>query len=95
MTDPSGARSASDRFEAALQASCDALIELQLIRAQLAGGTDVEAHATRAISALQRAIAEFRSAYRLEPGALDVGFVLARRGRGGRRRGQSRPRRTA
>lgn len=64
---------ARDRLEAAVEASCEALIELQLIRA--AGGEEVKVHANRAIDSLRRAIVELRAARGERPSVLAPGFV--------------------
>jgi hypothetical protein len=66
----------SDHLEAALEASCDTLVTLQLIRSR--GGDDVggaEGHVTRAIRSLRRAIAELRLAGAQDANALALGFV--------------------
>jgi hypothetical protein len=64
---------AGDRLEAALEATCDALIELQLIRT--VGGNEVNAHANLAIDSLRRAIVELRAGRGEQPSALAPGFV--------------------
>ncbi len=89
MNDPPEPRSAADHFEGALEASCDTLIALQLIRALVAGAggvegeiarrVTVEGEIARAIGSLRLAIAELRLARREEQSALTVGFVLDRR----------------
>lgn len=72
----SGQSSAPDRLEAALQASCEALIALELIHAL--ARDELETHAVRAIESLRRAIAELRAARGEEPSALVHGFVIGR-----------------
>jgi hypothetical protein len=64
---------AGDRLEAALEAACEALIELQLIRT--VGGNEVNAHANLAIESLRRAIVELRAGRGEQPSALAPGFV--------------------
>ena len=64
---------ARDRLEAALEASCEALIELELIRAL--AGDDVNAHANLALDSLRRAIVELRAARGEQQSALAPGFV--------------------
>lgn len=69
-----------DHYEAALEASCDTLIALQLLSA--AAGSrdetgDVQARINGAISSLWSAIAELRLAHAKERNARVVGFVLA------------------
>jgi hypothetical protein len=80
MTDPPESRTAVDHYEAALEASCDALITLQLIHASatssLAEIEDVEGQITRAIKTLQRATAELRLARTERRNKLISGFVV-------------------
>ena len=68
--------SARERLVAALEASCAALIELQLIRA--VGGDDVNAHADLAIDAVRRVIVEVRAARGERRSALAAGFVTGK-----------------
>ena len=80
MTDLPESQTSMDHYEAALEASCDALITLRVIRASATSSCpeveDVEGHITRAINSQQRAIVELRLA-KAEPGNPPViGFVL-------------------
>ncbi len=81
MTGLPDSHTAIDHYEAALQASCDTLIALQLLSA--AEGSrdemgDVQARIDVAISSLRSAITELRLAHAEERNARVVGFVLAR-----------------
>jgi len=71
---------ALEHFEAALEASCETLITLQLMRALVIEPPDdmgrLEAQTNRAIKSLRRAIAELRLAHGDGPNLLPVGFVL-------------------
>jgi hypothetical protein len=76
MDDPHEAKAAAEHVDAALEATCESLVALQLIRAlgadDLHGG---EGQATNAIKLVQRAITELR-ALRLErTSVLAFGFV--------------------
>ena len=99
MSDQSDPRVTSDHLEAALEASCDTLIALQMIRALAHGQGLLERHATQAIKSLQCAIAELRNVREAEASALAFGFVLETRSQfasdAKHREAQSRPRRTA
>jgi hypothetical protein len=64
---------APDRLEAVLQASCETLIALQVIRAGAHG--EVKTYAEQAIDSLRRAVVELRAASGEEPSALAHGFV--------------------
>jgi hypothetical protein len=94
---------ALDRVEAALEASCAALVTLESINPGAADGTsDIDAtqrHVGLAISALRDAIEELRLAQSDGSSALAIGFVLKGRDRAPRGStadsGQSNPRRTA
>ena len=79
MTDLPESHTADDHYQAALEASCDTLITLQLLRASATGSSaevgDVEGQITLAIRSQRRAIAELRLA-KTEPGNTPViGFV--------------------
>jgi hypothetical protein len=82
MSHPPPTPSALDHFEAALEASCETLITLQLMRALVIEPSEnvahLEAETNRAITSLRRAIVELRLASGEEPGLLPVGFVLGR-----------------
>jgi hypothetical protein len=103
MSHPRDYLPALDRVEAALEASCGALVTLESISpraADGAGGTDTtQRHLGRAISALRDAIEELRLAQSNGSSAPAMGFVLegSRRAPPGGKRafGQSSPRRTA
>jgi hypothetical protein len=94
---------ALDRIEAALEASCGALVTLESIKPGPADGLRdadrMQAHVGLAIASLRGAIEELRLAQSNGSSALAVGFVL--KGNGRPRRGvtagpgQSNPRRTA
>jgi hypothetical protein len=67
-----------DHVEAALEASCDTLVVLQLLRAL--GADDIsgaEGQATQAIRSLRAAIAELRAAQELRGSGIAAGFVVA------------------
>jgi hypothetical protein len=88
-----------DRIEAALEASCGALITLQSIDgAAIRDGDGMHGHIAEAILSLRHAIDELRNAQSRGASGLALGFVLARSRRGsteGSDPDQSRPRRTA
>lgn len=99
MTHPRDYLPVLDHVEAALEASCGALITLQRIDADLAdriGPNDIQRHVARAVQSLRGAIEELRRAHGTGANALALGFVLE-----GERRAsaadsaQSKPRRTA
>jgi hypothetical protein len=110
MTDPPRSDRPVDHYEAALEASCDTLIALQVIGASVTspvevGGVEsqlmraISRQVTRAIRSQRRAITELRLA-RNEPERTPIlGFVLeadvAHCGGVSSLRAQSRPRRTA
>ena len=80
MTDLPERNSAVEHYEAALEATCDTLITLQLVNAAAAAGEeigDVEEGINGAISSLRSAIAELRLAHTEEQTARVLGFVLA------------------
>jgi hypothetical protein len=99
MTHPRDYLPILDHIEAALEASCGALITLQSIDVDSTPNRDgMHGHIAEAIYSLRHAIDELRSAQSRGASGLALGFVLAR----GRRcpaqdpdDGQSRPRRTA
>jgi hypothetical protein len=68
---------ARDSLEAALEASCEALVRLELIRE--VGGDALKAHADLAIDSLRRAIADIRAARGEHQSALAAGFVTGER----------------
>ena len=97
---------ALDRIEAALEASCGALVTLESINSAAADGSDnadgMRDHVALAIRSLRDVIEELRLAQSNGACTLAIGFVL--KGNGGAPRavdpqppdpGQSRPRRTA
>ena len=94
---------ALDRIEAALEASCGALVTLESINPGAADALrDVDGmrgHVGLAIRSLRRAIEELRLAQSNGSSALAIGFVLKGNGRAPRDvetdPGQSKPRRTA
>lgn len=79
MTDLPEHNSAVDHYEAALEATCDTLITLQLVSAAASRDEigDVEEGITGAISSLRSAIAELRLAHTEGRTARVLGFVLA------------------
>jgi hypothetical protein len=82
MIDPSAPPKALPHVEAALEASCESLITLQLMRALVIEPPEeigrLEAQTNRAIKSLRRAMAELRLACGEQPNMLPVGFVLGR-----------------
>lgn len=64
---------ASDHLEAALQADCEALVALQVIRSL--ANDELEPHVIRAIDALRRAIVDLRAARGETRSPLAHGFV--------------------
>jgi hypothetical protein len=102
MTHPRDYLPALDRIEAALEASCGALITLESLGCGATDGVGdtngLQEHIGRAIRALRTTIDELRAAQSDGAGALALGFVL--KGPAGVRgagppAGQSKPRRTA
>ena len=94
MTHPRDYLPVLDDVEAALEASCGALVTLQRVHVELGHRIDltgIQAHIAHAEANLRVAIEELRRAHSRGTSGLALGFVLARRGRGR----QSRPRRTA
>lgn len=93
---------AAERVDAALEASCEALVALQLVRG-LASDESLKLHTTRAIELVRRSIKELRAARGEPPSPFAYGFVLGRQARPSPepepdpepRPGQSKPRRTA
>jgi hypothetical protein len=97
---------ALDRIEAALEASCGALVTLESIPSDAVDGSDdpdgMRGHVGLAIRSLRGAIEELRLAQNNGAYALAIGFVLQGNGRAPgdvapppRDPGQSKPRRTA
>jgi hypothetical protein len=94
---------ALDRIEAALEASCGALVTLESIKPgpadDLRGIDGTHGHLRLAIGSLREAIEELRLAQSKGSSALASGFVLEGNGRAPRGvqpdPGQSKPRRTA
>lgn len=93
---------ALDRIEAALEASCGALVTLESINSGVADRvSDVDAaqgHVRLAIRALRKVIEELRLAQNNGSSALAIGFVMKGNGRVSSVEfdpGQSKPRRTA
>jgi hypothetical protein len=80
MTDLPESHACDDHYEAAIEASCDALITLQLIRASATSSSDqiadIEGQITRAIQSLQRTVAELRLAQAERRSAFVIDFVL-------------------
>jgi hypothetical protein len=70
-----------DHVQAALEASCAALITFESLRTLGANPTidlrGVQEHTTQAIESLRLAIAQLRLAKGGEPGVLTMGFVVA------------------
>jgi hypothetical protein len=68
----------SDHVRAATEASCEALLAIELLEA--AGGPDRSVqdrrHLSQAAASLRRALAELRLASTDPPGVLTLGFVL-------------------
>ncbi len=83
-----------DDVQAAVEASCDALITLERLAADLAdqatGASGLREQVADAVQCLRNTIAELRSGQ----GGVAIGFVLERAAGAGSRR-QSSPRRTA
>jgi hypothetical protein len=65
-----------EQLEAALEASCAALVELQLVRSLAGEDAELVATSTAAIAALRGAIAELRAAQVGSSHPLSQGFVL-------------------
>jgi hypothetical protein len=82
MTDLPESQTAVHHYEAALEASCDTLMTLQLIRASAASSSarigEVEDQITRAINSVQRAITELRLAHTERRSPFLIGFVLGK-----------------
>ncbi len=86
MPDPVEARLALAHCDAALEASCDALIVLQVIDALAINlsddVSDIRNAVSVAIESTSRAISELRRARTVRRNSITVGFVLARDERG-------------
>jgi hypothetical protein len=99
MTHPRDYLPILDHIEAALEASCGALMTLQSIDfSPTRDGDGMHGHVAEAIYSLRHAIDELRSAQSRGASGLALGFVLARGRRGSGPEvepDQSRPRRTA
>jgi len=103
MTHPRDYLPALDHIEAALDASCGALITLQSTRGAPTDRTydadRMHAHVAQAVDSLREAIEELRSAQSRGMSGLALGFVLKRNRHapaGAQSAGgQSKPRRTA
>jgi hypothetical protein len=80
MTNPPPAHTTVDHYEAALEASCDTLITLQLLHASAEEAStpvaEVERHISRAIRSLRHAITELRLAHGERRNMLTMGFVV-------------------
>jgi hypothetical protein len=63
-------------IEAALEASCETLVALELMRAAARDGDPISNQARHAIKSLRRAITELRSSSEEPVSALAYGFVL-------------------
>ena len=77
MNDP--ADTSASHVEAALEASCETLVTLELIETNAGGDERLGAQARLAIEQLRRAIAELREACDEPSNALGYGFVLGQR----------------
>jgi hypothetical protein len=105
MAHPRDYLPALDRIEAALEASCGALVTLESINPDALDGPDpavMRGHVGDAIKSLRHTIEELRLAQNNGACALAIGFVLKGNGRVPRAvepppsdPGQSKPRRTA
>jgi hypothetical protein len=99
MTHPRDYLPLLDHIEAALEATCAAVMSLESIDilAATADVENVQGHVATAILSLRHAIGELRDAQQRGASGLALGFVLARERRapGDGIPGQSRPRRTA
>lgn len=103
MTHPRDYLPALDRIEAALEASCGALITLESLNCRATGSTDeadgMQEHIGQATRSLREAIESLRAAQSDGADALALGFVLKLDGSAApvswREAGQSNPRRTA
>jgi hypothetical protein len=80
MKQPLDFRPTPDHVRAALEASCGALIALELIRARMTDAADdvrsMQGHITEAIDSLTQAIGELRLARDDQASAVALGFVL-------------------
>lgn len=99
MTHPRDYLFVLDRIEAALEATCDALMTLQSVDTLPSIANDPgEVHVAQAISHLRQAVDELRDARSERQTGLALGFVVASDRRESGRRdsaSQSSPRRTA
>ena len=80
MTDTGDSRSVLDQIESALEATCGALMSLEVIAILKAvpDAENVQAHVAKAMSCLREAIAELRDAQQYSANGLALGFVLGR-----------------
>jgi hypothetical protein len=69
-----------DHFESALQAGCQALVEVQMIRQLGSADPAIELHTGRALKSLRQVIDELRAAGGGNQSPLVRGFVAARCG---------------
>lgn len=87
-------RATPEHIQAALEASCEALLTLELMRVGVgtaAGVPDgLQTHLVQATKSLRRAIAELRMARRDDAGVLTLGFVVGA-GRGFKRHRRKPP----
>jgi hypothetical protein len=68
---------ADDPLEAALEAACESLIELQLIYAAARYDLSLSGHTSRAIGSLRTVLAQLRTARRADASPVAYGFVVA------------------
>jgi hypothetical protein len=66
-----------DHLKAALEASCETLVALQVIEAAPVDDDGLKRHTARAIRSLRRAIEELRTERAERASALAFGFVVA------------------
>jgi hypothetical protein len=87
MSDASQSSTVHDHVEAALEASCDALIALQLVRVLVAEDpVDLQAvhvQASEAVDCLRQAVDELRLTLTRDPSSVSLGFVLRAPSRAG------------
>lgn len=84
-----------DHFESALQAGCQALVEVQMIRQLGSADPAIELHAGHALKSLRQVIDELRAAAGENLSPLVRGFVAARCGDANDSDASDDPRRSA
>jgi hypothetical protein len=76
LTDNQSRMPISDRLDAVLEASCEALVALEVISASVGAHEPLKTQIGRAMVALRRAIVEVRVARSERPSVLASGFVI-------------------